>query len=657
MPFQMVFVLMLVSSGLFAETVPAADFTEIRFTAAELALGSKTLRDVQFELEAQGGFVFRSGIFEDLSSGLRLESTAFDGELKAFELPEAGLQANGLLRFGPLETDWYIRVGESGLSLCLLTVAQPLSQVVMQGGIPEQAAWLKEGEVDACIRYRQAASGAVEVDYDFAVTRLAFDSPDGRYAADSLKLDIYGKVRFEEPLSISVEGAVSGGEILLDSFYTNFAGAPLDFKLFPDWQGSRLSAADLELNSDSALRLLARLTLPDENEGWDVDISELHLYFPAAYHRYLEPLAAALTLDGLQVTGDARWKGKVTGSQIVSGDLDISGLSVVDTHRNRFALTGLNASLRPGDYAFDSKLAWRGLLLGRINLGSGMARLDAEPGAFALIEPLELDVLGGRLRLDELKYAMPASPAVENNESRFEMQASLLDVDMEQLTAALGWPGFSGRLSGNIPGARLENGVLSVDGEVRVEVFGGSVLINDLAAERLFGVAPSFAADIRLHDLDLEQLTETFEFGRIIGRVDGYVSGLRMLDWQPVAFDAWLGTPERQGRSSSISRQAVNNLTSIGGGGATAALTGPIMRMFNNFSYRRLGLGCRLQNNICDIRGVSEDGNSVLLLEGAGVPKITVRAWNRSVDWQQMVANLSALASGESVQIGEAPKQ
>ena len=47
---------------------------------------------------------------------------------------------------------------------------------------------------------------------------------------------------------------------------------------------------------------------------------------------------------------------------------------------------------------------------------------------------------------------------------------------------------------------------------------------------------------------------------------------------------------------------------------------------------------------------------SVLLMEGAGVPRITVRAWNRQVDWPQMVANLGAISSGESVRIGDAPQ-
>jgi hypothetical protein len=238
-------------------------------------------------------------------------------------------------------------------------------------------------------------------------------------------------------------------------------------------------------------------------------------------------------------------------------------------------------------------------------------------------------------------------------EPDIRLQARLEKLEMEQVTAALGWPSFQGEISGEIPGVRLEGGVLEVDGEIRIDVFDGSVSLGDLRIERPFGVLPSLAGTLEATNLDLEMLTSTFSFGQISGRLDGFVHDLRMLDWQPVAFDAWFGTPLSQSRSKGISRQAVNHLTTLGGGSATAALTGPILRMFNNFSYRRLGLGCRMQNNVCDVRGVSEDEVSVLLMEGAGVPKITIRAFNRRVDWPQMVAHLKAATGGESVRIGD----
>jgi hypothetical protein len=226
-------------------------------------------------------------------------------------------------------------------------------------------------------------------------------------------------------------------------------------------------------------------------------------------------------------------------------------------------------------------------------------------------------------------------------------------MDLKQLTEALGWPAFDGKISGRIPGASLDAGVLTVDGLLSFEVFDGKIELGGVRVERPFGVLPSFAADLEVQNLDLQQLTSAFSFGRIAGRLDGYVHDLRLLDWSPVSFDAWLGTPERQSDSKQISRQAINSLTSIGGGGATAALTGPLIRMFSNFSYRRLGMGCKLENYVCAIRGLEDQDNSVLIMEGSGVPKLMIQVFNRRMDFPQLVANLVAASAGEEIRIGD----
>ena len=222
---------------------------------------------------------------------------------------------------------------------------------------------------------------------------------------------------------------------------------------------------------------------------------------------------------------------------------------------------------------------------------------------------------------------------------------------MLQLTRALDWPEFGGELSVDIPSVRYDEGVIDVQGQWVFDVFDGRVTVDGLRIERPFGVLPSLAADISVSRLDLEQLTSTFSFGRISGRLDGWVTDLRMLDWSPVSFDAWLGTPADQKGSRDISRRAVSNLTTIGGGSATAALTGPVIRLFSSFSYKQLGLGCRLANNVCAVRGLDDNSESVLIMQGSGIPRVTIRAYNRRMDWPQMVANLVAVAGDESVRI------
>lgn len=629
----------------FSFTAASVEYGELRFEKVRAGLSPANRFDLAFERMAGPG-----------------ESYMHDGLTVTGALGPMSMDGNDLKVSSTLETrglaarlDVTDRDGEFVLELKF--TGQPLIELANWPGLPTAAAWLSSGRFDAAITLKRRSDGSAALAWRSDIDGLGFDSPEGRYAGDSLQLELAGSWPDLEADALAVQAGVRGGELLVDDFYRNFSSARLDARADLRWNEAELDITRLSLGDDGAVSVegRARLGLLGEDADWSLEVSRLELDFPAAYQRYVEPMAAAWTLNGLEMTGRVLWNGEWDSGALVSGDLEVNDLSIVDIQRERFAITGLEARLRPGDHTFDSRLTWRGLLFGRINLGAGEAALESEPGAIALQEPLMLDVLGGAVELRTLKVILPGGRADGTGEPDVLLRARINDLDMGQLTAALGWPAFSGKLSGEIPGVSLDDGVLGIDGEIRFDVFGGRVALQNLSMERAFGVLPSLAADLNVVDLDLEQLTQTFSFGRIAGRLDGQVSDLRMLDWKPVAFDAWLGTPEGQGGSKDISRQAVNRLTTIGGGAATTALTGPLMRMFSNFSYRRLGLGCRLQNNICELRGLSEDESSVLILEGAGVPKITIRAFNRNIDWPQMVSNLLAVSAENPVQVGGLP--
>jgi hypothetical protein len=553
--------------------------------------------------------------------------------------------------------------GTDELRLEVETVNQPVTLLAGLAGLPAEMAWFSRGHFDAALGLVQAADRPPDVSVRFDGTDLSFDSPDGQYAGEALTLTLRGTLDFTAAPGFDLHGAFAAGELLAVDFYRNFADAALDFDVRGGWTDRAIELARIRLGDGGALAVEAAARIggagaddeKDVTPDWSLQVTNLELSFPEAYRRYLEPVAAAWALDGLEVVGTVSWNGQWQGGALTSGDLEIGDFSIVDTSRQRFAVTGLEAHLRPGDHDFDSRVTWLGLLIGSINFGGGNALLDSEPGAIALVEPLRLEVLGGRLDLAALKILLPGDRADGPAEPDIMLRASIEDLDMAQLTKALDWPAFGGRVSGEIPGVSLDDGVLAVDGEIRFEVFDGLVTVGNLGVERPFGVLPSLAAEVEISNLDLQPLTSAFSFGQIAGRLDGFIHDLRMLDWKPVAFEAWLGTPPQQERSNDISRQAVNRLTEIGGGGATAALSGPLMRMFSNFSYRRLGLGCTLRDNVCSLRGLGDDGAGVLLLEGAGVPKITIRAFNRNIDWPQMVANLLAISEGEAIQVGEAP--
>ncbi|MCJ7815257.1 MAG: YdbH domain-containing protein [Xanthomonadales bacterium] len=633
----------------------AAPLPELRFSAETIEHEKIVLQDVQGQLLAGGGFRLAAHHAVMVDPGFEFADISIEGTVADGFLQDGQVVLKGDIQSGVYTASFdYIQRPDEVFAV-LKVGSQDLVALKSLPGLPPQADWLSAGHLGAELSYSQTGDAEPELVLRLDLNGLGFDSPDGRFAAEGLTSKVEISASLSGWSAPAVKGSISGGELLVDDFYRNFAGGDLGFVFKPAWNDSGIQIRSFSFTDRHSLNVEGRAgwDFSGAPDSWRLEISRLDLRFPGAYERYLEPMVAAWTLDGLGVTGQLSWSGQWSEGEFRSGDLGITDLSIVDIRRNRFAFTGLEARMRPGDHTFNSSLSWRGLLMGRINLGPGELALDSEPGKFAILHPLVLDVLGGRVVLNELAVLLPGGSQNGNDDPDIRLRMDLEDLDMEQLTVAFDWPLFAGKISGHIPGVSFDDGVLDVEGKILVNVFDGTLSLADLRVERLFGVLPSLAANVEAVNLDLEQITRTFSFGQISGRVDGYIRDLRMLDWKPVAFDAWFGTPASQKGTKDISRKAFNHLTTLGGGGATTALTSPVMKLFNNFSYKSLGLGCRMQNNVCEIRGVSEDEVSVLIMEGAGVPKITIRAFNRRVDWPQLLAQLIAASEGESVKIDQ----
>jgi hypothetical protein len=220
-------------------------------------------------------------------------------------------------------------------------------------------------------------------------------------------------------------------------------------------------------------------------------------------------------------------------------------------------------------------------------------------------------------------------------------------LDVAQLAKALEWPAFTGELSGNIPLAHYAANRLDFDGGLGMQVFDGEVTVSSLSMERPFGVAPTLSADVTLDDLDLEALTGVFGFGSITGRLDGSINGLRTVDWQPVAFDATLRTERKPGVKQRISQRAVQDLSSVGDASFAGSLQSRLIGLFDDFGYSRIGISCRLIDDVCAMDGLGSAGRGFIIVEGSGIPRLTVVGYNRQVDWPTLVERLGAIGKGD----------
>lgn len=374
-----------------------------------------------------------------------------------------------------------------------------------------------------------------------------------------------------------------------------------------------------------------------------VDIQGLE--FPGAYTTYLQPFLLNTSFKALQTAGTVRGRIVATDNAPTAVELELSGLSASDG-TPRLALHGIEGTIR-WDHAQEnestaptSQLRWRsGSLLG-LQLGPVDLKLQAWGTTLRLAEPARIPIFDGALAIDALRIRKVGTPQVA-----FMLDANIEPVNVAQLCRAFGWPEFGGALAGRITKLRLEDGVMTLGATLNAQIFDGQVAIGNMRLENAFGAWPRFQADLALRNLDLRQVTQAFSFGLITGRLSGDIDRLTLFNWQPVSFDARFYTPDNDRSRHRISQRAVQNIGSIGGSGAgvAAALQTGFLKFFEDFNYDRLGISCRLENEVCRMNGIAPAGSGYYLVKGKGLPRIDVIGNAERVDWPRMVAQLKAV--------------
>jgi hypothetical protein len=177
---------------------------------------------------------------------------------------------------------------------------------------------------------------------------------------------------------------------------------------------------------------------------------------------------------------------------------------------------------------------------------------------------------------------------------------------------------------------------------VEARVFGGRVVGSNLRLQDPLGAWPRLFADVRARDLDLLQVTSTFSVGNITGKLEADVLGLELFAWSPVAFDARLATPKGDRSKHRISAKAVGNLSNIGGGGGSVmqSLQSGALKFFDDFNYDRLGLTCKLRDDVCLMSGVEPAGVGYYIVKGSGIPRIDIVGNAGRVNWPQLVSQV-----------------
>ncbi|AXK72298.1 hypothetical protein DWG18_08390 [Lysobacter sp. TY2-98] len=479
-----------------------------------------------------------------------------------------------------------------------------------------------------------------------ALHDVGIDTPDGTIAAQGLDAKLDLDMMLGATDRVALRGRLGGGELLFGTAYFALAGRMGELSIDAEQRGDCCwRIPHFDWRDDGVLQTSGKATFgPDAAlRTLQADIRSSDLAGLKA--PYLTGWLGAAGLDDLAVRGalDARVDLGEQGLHAV--DARVTGVDV-DDPKGRFAFHDLEGDVRySSDVPVESALRWTSGHVYGLDFGASTLPMRSEAGRIAFAQPVDVPMLGGYLRFDHLAV----QPAHADAGASAEFGLDVQNLDIGQLAKALGLPAFTGQLSGRIPSAHYASQQLVFDGGLSMALFGGKLDVSALSMERPFGVAPTLSADIAFDDLDLESLTGVLGFGSITGKLDGYLNGLRLVDWQPVAFNAHLRTDKHAGTRQRISQRAVQDLSSVGDSSFAGGLQAKLIGLFDDFAYSAIGIDCRLADEVCEMDGLSARGtNSFTIVEGGGIPWLTVVGINRRVDWPTLVERLVAVGKGDT---------
>lgn len=451
-------------------------------------------------------------------------------------------------------------------------------------------------------------------------------------------------------LNLDVKFTSGRGQALVDPVLFDFGANPTELELRGTLRGNDLHVESLKLAQKDLLDLTGqgRVNLAGEMPSVSGDFRIARLQFPAGYTSYMQITLAT------SILGDATMGGSLSG-ELSLVDNGVTRLHVVPADIDLVSHQGrLHMSKIHGDVYWSpagavearlSKLGWQ--TGGAYGLSGGAADIEfvAYGLNFALSRPTKLPVFDGAIAIETLAMGNIGAPDME-----VSFRGAVEPISMPLLAKAFGWPEFAGKLAATIPGVRLANDVLTFDGNVESEVFGGRITGSNIRLQDPLGNLPQFFADVRARDLDLHLLTQTFEVGSITGKLEADVLGLELFAWSPIAFDARLETPKGDKSRHRISAKAVSSLSNVGGGGGGVmqALQSGVLKFFDEYSYEKLGIRCRLVNDVCEMSGIEPAGVGYYIVKGSGLPRIDIVGNAGRVRWSQLLSSITTTEYGEA---------
>ena len=562
-----------------------------------------------------------------------------------FTLPQHG-PAGGQLTATITDLEGYAGLIVRGQGLAVARLTPYLRDVLAHFDPTERNLELADGELDFEVAVDN--NGGPQIRAHLELANFAFSNSSGRLASEALALKFSVQARANEAAGDWRGGlsfALDHGGLYAEPFYLDLEGYPLTLSadFIYDRAQATVSLPRFDATQSGVLSVAGHLrgSATHRLEELVVDIEQIA--FPAAYETWLAGLMVGTPLASLDTTGSAKGHFEMRADVPHALRVELDAINVEDID-GRFALYGLAGeihwSLNNTELSSSVLNASGGFVYG-VGFDPIALELGIAGAAIDLLAPARVPLLGGALNIKTFSLRDYGSDDVV-----LGFEAELEPIDLGQLTVALNWPAFAGTLSGRLPLLRYSKGVVTVGGNLEARAFDGDISIERLRIEQPLGIVPAISAAIRLRNLDLGQVTEVVPFGAVSGRLDGDIEDLRVLKGEPVSFDARFRTPADDDSRHRLSQRAVDTISRVAGGGAVLSTT--FLSVFKHFAYDKLGLSCRLENDICHMDGVEQSDEGYYIVKGALLPRVDLIGRVRQVQWSRLMSQLErALNEGE----------
>lgn len=508
------------------------------------------------------------------------------------------------------------------------------------GGIPEAQPRPNAGEISGTVHAEGRGASVTNAKADLKLSGVAFSDGAGLKAGEKLNFAITAEGKGSEArIDWAFAADYLSGEIFWQPVYVAKGGHRITAR--GTYENGTLGVAEAKaiVADVGEASLNAALTIFPMNLK-EASLKTGKLNAGPLFDIFIKPFLDKSTLGEASAKGSVSVEASVKSGQLDSAQLIVGDVTLSDP-RGRYVLNRLNltlpwrrATMMQADVSFDSAS------LLNVPVGRVAFPVFIDENSFRA-RNIAIPILDGRLDVGVLEGQKLAGFW------SWKLSGKLNPVSMELLTTALKLPVMKGMLSGDIPDMIYAREILAVNGELEIGAFDGTVRGRNIALLDPLGRAPRFLGDFEARNLDLGLLTSTFSFGRMEGRIDLALANLELANWKPVRFDAELKSSPGD-YTKKISQQAVQNISSLGGAGAAAAIQRSMLSFFEQFGYSKLGLTCKLRNGVCEMGGVEDSAQGYVMVKGGGIPAITVMGYNRNVSWDTLVSRVQGAISSNA---------